>query len=165
MKTGFVYLRPTTLVSFRETGPYIQSGPAAWQRMFTWMSRHGLRGRIDRGFGMAHDDPRITPASECRYDACIELSPQLAHVGTSELAPQRLPGGPYARHRYIGPHAELGNVARTLREQWSTRNGLAIAADRPLVEIYMDDPAFCDAQRLRTDVCLPLAFVDSRHVA
>ena len=165
MKTGFFYLRSTNLVSFRETGAYATSAPAAWARMFAWMSRHGLRGVVNRGYGMAHDDPRTTASQDCRYDACIELSLNLNGTALADLAPQRLPGGAYARHRYIGPHTELGTVARTLREQWSSRHGLSIAPERPLVEIYLDDPSMCEPKRLRTDICLPIAFVDNRSVA
>lgn len=165
MKTGFVYLRPTNLVCFRATGAYSVSTVEAWTRMFDWMSKHGLRGVVNRGFGMAHDDPRTTAPQNCRYDACIELPQHLQSAALVDLAPQRLPGGPYAKHRYIGPHADLGAVARSLREQWSNRHGLGIAQDRPLVEIYLDDPGFCEPKRLRTDICLPIAFVESRHVA
>lgn len=165
MKTGFIYLRPTELIAFRAHGPYSQSAPDAWERMFAWMGRFGLRGVVKRGFGMAHDDPRKVPGPECRYDACIELPPDLPKGARDELHDQRLPGGPYARHRFVGPHTELGRAARQLREQWASRHGLDIADDRPLVEIYLDDPAFCDAGRLRTDICLPVVFVDKRSVA
>lgn len=165
MKNGFVYMRSTNLISFRETGAYSRSAPEAWARMFDWLSRNGLRGIVDRGFGMAHDDPRTTAGADCRYDACIEVPQNLPRDVVAELAPLRLPSGPYAKHRFIGPHSQLGAVARDLREQWSSRHGLSIAVARPLVEIYLDDPGFCEPKRLRTDICLPIAFNDNRIVA
>ncbi len=165
MKTGLVYLRPANLVAFRTTGPYHRSSTEAWERMFAWMSRHGLRGKVHRGYGMALDDPRKVPAAQCRYDACIEVPDQLPLSAWSELLPQRLPGGPYARLRYVGPHSELSGIAKNLREQWTGKHGLSVCSRRPMIEIYLDDPASCRPERLRTDVCLPIAFSSSRAVA
>ncbi len=165
MKTGLVYLRPAHLVAFRTMGPYHQSSAEAWERMFVWMSHHGLRGKVSRGYGMALDDPRKVPLARCRYDACIEVPEHLPASALNTLLPQRLPAGPYARLRCVGPHSELGATAKNLREQWSGKHGLAVCAKRPMIEIYIDDPAFCHPSRLRTDLCLPIAFSSGRAVA
>lgn len=133
--------------------------------MFDWMSANGLRGRVMLGYGMAHDDPRTASATECRYDACIEIPEGMAPAKFAELEPRRLPGGAYVRMRFVGPHSELGHAARKLREQWSAKHGMSICARRPLLEIYLDDPEFCQPQKLRTDVCLPVETVSGRNVA
>lgn len=165
LKTGLVYLRPAHLIAFRAKGPYSSSAAAAWKQMFDWLSRRGLRGKVHRGYGMALDDPRRVPPAECRYDACIEV-PEAMPAGELEmLLPQRLPGGPYVRLRCVGPHSELGATAKKLREQWSGQHGMHICPRRPMLEIYLDDPAFCDPARLRTDLCLPIALSSSRHTA
>lgn len=158
VKTGFLYLRPTELIAFRACGPYGTAAPDAWERMFRWMGQYGLRGVVNRGYGMAHDDPRVVPAENCRYDACIEVQRHLPPGATDQLVRTTLPGGPYARYRFTGPHTELGNVARRLRDEWTGRHGLGIANDRPMVEVYLDDPATCEPRRLRTDICMPVAF-------
>ena len=157
VQSSFVYLRPTQLVGYRSVGPYEQSASSAWQLMFDWLDANGLRGIVDRGYGLAHDDPRVTPAEHCRYDACIEI-PNAPQESWQQMMPQRLPGGAYHRHRHVGPHSTIGSEIRRIRESWNAPNGLVVAVGRPLVEIYMDDPKFCEPENLRTDLCLPVAF-------
>ena len=160
MKLNYVYLRPAHLVTFREVGPYADSAPAAWGRMFEWLDAQYLRGTVKRGFGLAHDDPRVTPPEKCRYEACIDL-PDLLPVSAWEgLMPQRLPGGAYARYRHIGDHREISGVISMIRSSWCYREGVELATKRPLIEIYLDDPKFCAPDKLRTDLCLPVAFAD-----
>lgn len=160
MRLNYVYLRPSHLVSFREVGPYEQAAPAAWRKMFDWLDNQGLRGTVKRGFGMAHDDPRVTPPEKCRYEACIDLPDLLPASAWAGLMPQNLPGGAYARHRHVGDHRDISSVIREIRNSWSSSAGVAIAKGRPLVEIYLDDPKFCAPEKLRTDLCLPIAFTE-----
>lgn len=165
VKTGFVYLRPATLVAIRANGPYHTAAASAWKRMFDWMATYRLRGRIKLGYGLAHDDPRVTPAAKCRYDACIEAPDYLPAAAYAGVMPAKLPGGPYARLRCVGPHSELGVMARRLRDEWTGKHGLELCSIRPMIEIYLDDPATCEPTRLRTDICLPIAFGSARSVA
>lgn len=165
VKLGFVYLRSTNLISYRTVGPYSSSAPAAWNKMFDWLNRHRLRGVVSRGFGMALDDPRRVAPDQCRYDACIDMPEQLAPSAWENMMPQRLPGGAYVRRRYVGPHNQIGAAVKEMRETWCAAPGIKLAADRPLVEIYLDDPLTCPPEKLRTDLCMPIAFVEGRDVA
>lgn len=165
MKLNYVYLRPSQLVGFRMVGPYCQTAEKAWASMFDWLDRNGLRGEVKRGFGMAFDDPRTTAAEKCRYMACIDMPEGLAPSAWEEMMPQGLPGGAYARHRHVGKHEAISSVIRTIREQWCNRTGVVLAKGRPLVEIYLDDPKFCEPDKLRTDLCLPVAFAEELEVA
>ncbi|MGD9670428.1 MAG: GyrI-like domain-containing protein [Hyphomicrobiaceae bacterium] len=160
MKLNYVYLRPTHLVSFREIGPYEHAAPAAWRKMFDWLDSQCLRGAVKRGFGMAHDDPRVTAPEKCRYEACIDMPELLPASAWEGLLPQRLPGGAYARYRHVGDHSEISGVIRDIRNSWVSSAGVTLANKRPLVEIYLDDPKFCAPEKLRTDLCLPVAFVE-----
>lgn len=165
MSTNFVYLRPMQLVAIRAVGSYMSSAPAAWKQMFDWLESNGLRGTVNRGFGLAHDDPRSTPAERCRYDACIALPDALPATAWQQMMPQQLPGGAYHRHRHIGCHTGIGAEISHIRDRWANRSGLKIAEGRPLVEIYLDDPKFCAPELLRTDLCLPVAFATELEVA
>lgn len=165
MKLSYVYLRSSQLICFRAFGPYEVSSLSAWQQMCDWLDRNCLRGTVKRGFGMAHDDPRMTPPDRCRYDACIDLPELLPASAWAGLLPQQLPGGAYARCRHVGPHTQIGGVVSNIRQNWSDSVGITLAVGRPLVEIYLDDPKFTAPERLRTDICLPVAFTDDRAVA
>jgi len=165
MKTGFVYLRPTTLAYVRCHGVYADASKRAWRRLFDWMDRHELRGVVRTGYGLCHDDPRSVPANSCRYDACIELPDHLVPLAFEDIAFQRLPSGAYTRQRHVGPHESIGAVMSALRKQWCGNPNLVICCERPAVEIYLDDPLEVPPERLRTDICLPITFANSQHVA
>jgi len=165
VKLNYVYMRPSHLVSFREIGPYEQVAPEAWRKMFDWLDSQCLRGRVKRGFGMAHDDPRETPPEKCRYEACIDMPELLPASAWEGLLPQRLPGGAYARYRHVGDHQAISKILHEIRGSWSSTSGVTLAKGRPLVEIYLDDPKFCDRDKLRTDLCLPVTFVDELQLA
>ncbi len=165
MKLNYVYLRPAHLVTFREVGPYTQAAPEAWRKMFDWLDVQHLRGRVKRGFGLAHDDPRLMAPEKCRYEACIDLPDLLPAYAWEGLMPQSLPGGAYARYRHVGEHHEISGVISMIRNTWCNSEGVMLAPKRPLVEIYLDDPKFCEPDKLRTDLCLPVAFVDQLEPA
>lgn len=165
VKQGFVYLRSSNLIGYRTVGPYSSSAPKAWSRMFDWLDRNRLRGVVTRGFGMALDDPRNVAPEQCRYDACIDLPEQLSAAAWENMMPQRLPGGAYVRRRYVGPHDAIGSAVKEMRETWCATPGIVLAPNRPLVEIYLDDPLTCPPEKLRTDLCLPIAFAEDRDVA
>lgn len=165
VKLGLVYLRSTNLISYRTVGPYSSSAPEAWSKMFDWLNRQRLRGVVTRGFGLALDDPRRVEPGLCRYDACVDLPEQLATSAWENMMPQRLPGGAYARRRHIGPHDQIGAIVKEMRETWCATPGIVPATDRALVEIYLDDPLTCPPEKLRTDLCMPIAFSEGRDVA
>jgi len=148
VKLNFVYLRPSQLVGFRKVGPYQETAGQAWSLMFDWLDRNCLHGKVKRGFGMAFDDPRKTVAEKCRYMACIDMPDMLPTPAWEDMIPQGLPGGAYARHRLVGDHSHISDVIRDIRDQWSNRAGVVLAKGRPLVEIYLDDPKFCEPEKL-----------------
>jgi hypothetical protein len=52
-------------------GPYGAYGiPELWTRFDKWMEARGLRPEARITLGVGYDDPRITAAEQCRYDAC-----------------------------------------------------------------------------------------------
>ncbi|MCB1519524.1 MAG: GyrI-like domain-containing protein [Hyphomicrobiaceae bacterium] len=165
MASGFVYLRPTQLIYFRCHGNYAEASAKAWRMMFTWMEKQRLRGVVDRGYGLAHDDPRVVPAAKCRYDACIEMTSAIRPAALDGLGHQRLPSGAYARKRHVGSHDGLADALRHMRSTWSSRHGLEVSPTRPVVELYLDDPMYVRPERLRTDICLPISFASDRIVA
>lgn len=165
MQLNYVYLRPSHLIGFRADGPYQQTTQVAWQKMFDWLRMHGLRGTVKRGFGMAFDDPRLVPAERCRYQACIDLPEGLPASAWANMTPQSLPGGAYLRYRHVGSHSGISSVISTIRDSWCSGSGVVLAPRRPLVEIYLDDPLFCQPEKLRTDLCLPVAFEHELQVA
>ena len=102
MSTGFVYLRPLSVVCVRTLGPYAASSLDAWQQMFAWLDRRGMRREIGCGYGLMRDNPATTAAEACRYDACVELLSGSESAVLEGFLITRLPGGAYARQRQVG---------------------------------------------------------------
>lgn len=156
MSTGLVYLRPVRVAFVRVRGPYGQSAPAAWSKLLAWLDQHRVRSDVTRGFGLAHDDPRTIAAADLRYDACVEVPPEVEALALREFGMQTLPGGAYARRRFVGPHSGIHTEFHEMRRTWAPSRGLALHTRRPFVEIYLDDPARCAPEKLRTDLCIPV---------
>lgn len=156
-KAGLVYLRPVPVVFFRLQGPYATTVSAAWDKMFSWLDTHGLRKTAGRGYGLARDNPRIVGHDKCRYDACVEVPADLDPMALEKILTQRLPGGAYARQRHVGQFESIREVVVQMRDNWAPTAGLSIDSRRPIVTIYLADPASVDPSQLKADVCIPVS--------
>ena len=157
VRIGLVYLRPRQVGFVRAVGPYSASSAKAWDEMFAWMTRNNLDGRIDRGYGLAVDDPQTVAAAQCRYEACIELPDSFVSRRNDSLALQTLPGGAFARVRHVGPYHNVRTSIAKVCDDWLV-NQPCLRADRrrPLLTIFLDDPKRQLAEKLRCDVCVPV---------
>jgi AraC family transcriptional regulator len=157
MQNNFVYLRPSRLVYVRINGAYETTIPAAWSKMLNWIERNGVGSALGRGFGLARDNPQTVPASQCRYDACIEVESHFEDRAMRELGILTLPGGPYVRRREVGSYADIVTRVATLHASFVVPNGIKLDSNRPLVTIYLDDPRRFEPGQLRADMCIPVS--------
>lgn len=164
VKTGFVYLRPLSIVGVRVQGPYSVSSPEAWRQMCAWLDDAGMRAAVTCGYGMMRDNPAVTPKEKCRYDACVELVLGFENRVPAGFNFLRLPGGAYARSRHIGIPG-LGDAIAKVRDGWVPSNGLKVDSTRPFVEIYLDDTANVPAEKCRVDICVPVGMETDSRVA
>ncbi|MYM81259.1 AraC family transcriptional regulator [Duganella sp. FT50W] len=83
----------------RYKGPFGAAIGEFWKEVFTpWQQAYGLTGKVT--YGVAQDDPNTTPASECRYDACVEVP-----AGSPVQPPAKegsIPAGRYAVAAFKG---------------------------------------------------------------
>jgi AraC family transcriptional regulator len=166
VSTGFVYLRPLNVAYIRVTGRYAQSSQEAWARMFAWLHESGMIRETGTGYGLLLDDPRVTPAEKCRYDACVELIDDFGRKLPEDFGIRRLPGGAYARSRHRTGKVGLSKVISSLRDEWAPERGLMPDTRRPVIEIYLDNPELVGDDKCRVDVCLPVvAVADSESAA
>jgi DNA gyrase inhibitor GyrI len=157
MKHAMVYLRPARLAFVRVVGPYETSIPKAWDKIVTWMDAHGIQPVGERGYGLARDNPMLVAAEACRYDACIQVSPEFEDRAERDLGMITLPGGPYVRTRMSGSYDAMPSRLIAAFDKTDFSADLRLDARRPLVSIYLDDPRRFEARDLRADVCVPVA--------
>jgi AraC family transcriptional regulator len=145
---------PSRRVAFlRHVGPYLEVGPT-FGRLGAWA---GPRGLIRPGvlmLGVCHDDPDVTPAEKLRYDCCLTVDDRFTPEG--EVGVQTLEGGDYAILTHVGPYEKLGDAWRWLYGTWLPSSGRE-PRNTPPCEVYLNTPMDTTPDKLRTEICVPLA--------
>ena len=145
---------PKTRVAYqRLIGPY---GPAIgefWRgTMAPWMHANGFSEHTC--FGIGYDDPSLTPANKCRYDACVEVLADFVASGQADI--QTLPGGRYAVARFKGNVADIGNAWMWLTREWMPSSGLQ-CDDRPCFEMFSASTVLDPRTgQFSCDICIPV---------
>jgi DNA gyrase inhibitor GyrI len=104
------------------------------------------------------EERRSHPApNDCRYEACIALPERFCHLPPG-FSVKRIPYGPYTRARHVGGKVGIARTISKIRSEWMSDNGLVSDTDRPMIEIYLDDPSRVPIAQQRIDVCLPVMF-------
>ncbi|WP_028104245.1 AraC family transcriptional regulator [Pseudoduganella violaceinigra] len=151
MDVKVMELQPARVAYRRHIGPY---GPAVgqfWaQSVMPWMLGNGLAEATCYGIG--HDDPSLTPADKCRYDACVEIPAGLEPGGQFSVA--NLPGGRYAVTRYTGSPRDIGPVWNRLMKEWLPSSGLQ-CDERPCFERYESLATQTEAD-FTCEICIPV---------
>ena len=154
MKVTLIARDPVRVAYLRHFGPYGQPLSAFWQEVvFPWLVTNDLLGRPR--YGISYDDPSITAADKCRYDACVELPANFVANGGAMVT--TIPGGKYAASRFRGNAGEVGEAWSALLRDWLPASGLQLDA-RPCFEYYPTD-ADCDAASgaFSCDIVIPVA--------
>lgn len=134
----------------RCTGPYAGVS-VAWAQLTEWARAQGTMG--PNLLGLVHDDPEVTPAERLRYDACLQVGPEIEPAG--DIGLQVVAGGPYAVLTHVGPYDSCEDTYRALVGAWAPTSGRELRPV-PFVELYLNDPRFTAPADLRTEICLPL---------
>lgn len=86
-----------------------------WQKLWTWA--------LDNGFtrcaqlGLHHDNPAITPLSECNYIACLIFEKSSAVRGVT-LPLITIPGGTFAKFSLTGRYGDVLNFINWIYHTW-----------------------------------------------
>lgn len=154
MNVQVIRTAPIRIVMLRHTGPYEETS-AEFDRLFQWVEVHQVPA--GRTIGIYWDNPDYVPASRLRSAACAEVPPhfQLTDRGDLPLTLEEIAGGNYAITRHIGPYEEMASlwtrftsyVEGTLRR---------MITDDPAFEVYLNDPSDTPADKLMTDLYMPV---------
>ena len=148
MKT--IEMDARTLAYVRVTGPYGEGYDAVCNRLHQWAAARGLEQ--GEWIFIYHDNPEVTPPTQCRTD--IGITVPVGTQGAGEVETHPIPAGRYAQSRYLitdrnqyGPRWQehIGDIVSA---------GLAFG-DGPCFELYhsmsndplQDDVSFCSSVR------------------
>ncbi len=142
------------LLAARHIGAYEGVG-AAWETLIGVAGRLGWLATPPTTMGLVYDDPDITEAAQCRYEAAIVV-PDGQPAVVPEWAPptmivRTLPAGTWACLVHVGGYDSIQSTYDALLGQALPRRGIELA-DEPTVEVTLDDPRTTPPDRLRTDI-------------
>ncbi len=154
MEVQLKSLEPVEIAYLRYVGPYGAPIANFWiKQVAPWMKANGLMsaGR----YGISHDDPSVTNAQKCRYDACVEAPANMVLSGHAQRLV--LPGGRYATLEFKGSPEAVGDAWTRLLRDWLPSSGLQMD-NRPCFEYYPPDRADeQSAQEFACEICIPVA--------
>lgn len=129
----------------------------AFRRVVNWAQARELVEPDTVVLGVSLDNPDVTPADKCRYDACISVPPGTKPEG--EVGIYDIPAGKYAVYRiegtYANINAELGQAWNTLMGDWFPDSGYQ-PDDRPCFEIYRETEEQALSGKYIVDICEPV---------
>ena len=144
---------PAPIAYLRYTGPYGAAVGGFWgDTVYPWMLANQLVGKPR--YGISHDDPSITDAKQCRYDAGVEVPADTVLSGQ----PQRtvLPGGRYAVLKFEGRADQIEQAWHSLLRDWLPGSGLQLD-NRPCFEYYPTDGMYDEATgAFSCELCIPV---------
>ena len=138
----------------RHTGPYESIGPV-FERLWGWVSSRHVR--VLRTVGLYYDNAEEVPSSQLRSAAAVEvpLDYLLTDAAGLPITIETVTGGDYAMTTYVGPYEGLAAVWAQLADYAEKRLKRTISQN-PAYEVYVNDPEDTPAERLITELYMPL---------
>jgi AraC family transcriptional regulator len=144
-------IAPLHVAFIRHVGPYDQVRPV-FERLAGWSAARA--SNVDPLFlGLAHDNPRITPAAQLRFDCCVEVTADVR--GESDVGVTTVCGGEYATAVHRGPFDRLGETYAWLTVDYMPRERRSMRK-APCIEIYLTPPERTQPGELLTEVLIPV---------
>lgn len=137
----------------RHIGPYNHDGiEPAFQKLMGWA---GPRGFAESGtmLGISWDNPEITAAEKCRYDACISVPEGIKTQ--DEIGLQTIPAGTYAAYRCDVYNNGFQKRWDEFFRDWLPGSGYQ-PDDKPCYELYHNDATADPDGKWIIDICVPV---------
>lgn len=136
----------------RARGDYESHAHALWSRFIPWVESLGLAGQPMLAMGL--DDPAITPASNCRMDACVELPSRWNDPGLRAMR-RSLPAQRTACLLFEGPAADIGHGWESLLSDWLPGSPFRLGQGH-FYERYDGREGLPGSERVRCELCMPV---------
>jgi AraC family transcriptional regulator len=154
MKVKIVERKPTKVRYLRHVGAYGKPLSEFWQKtVYPWLAANNQLGQPR--YGISLDDPKITAAAKCRYDAGVEVRGTIVVPGESQTT--TIPGGQYAVTPFRGTVEQVGSVWEAMLRDWLPKSGMQLDT-RPFFEFYPTDASFEPETGIFTcEIAIPVA--------
>lgn len=147
LQLAILDLAPLRLLTIRNVGAYERLNEG-YERLFGLVLKQVGPEAIEGIWGIPHDDPRVVPSEQCRFDCGLAIS--AAGGAAGELRETWVEGGLYAEASLVGDydlvHARIDALYRAVID------ADVPVRDAPLVIAYLDDSEEVPADRQRAMV-------------
>lgn len=148
-------LPPARLAFLRFTGPYGHAGiQLTWRKFTGWCEEAGLRATPRQLYGLCQDEPKVTDAKKCRYDAAIEVDEAFT-TKHKDIGLQTFAGGRYACSVFQGTSAELRRAWETMFSELKS-NGFHAFGGATLELYGVDFSVDPKTGAFRCELCVPV---------
>ena len=142
------------VIYVRYFGKYGEKLGAVWERLLKWAGPRGLITADTKKIGVTYDNPRITPESKLRYDACITIPEGVVvqgDIGVTDIA-----GGKYAVYRFQGRGEGIDRAFDDIYTLWFPQSGYQ-PDDRPSYHIvHSGFDKYIPGGNFIFDICIPV---------
>lgn len=154
MQVTITQLPVVRVAYMRHIGPYGLLVNQFWSQTFVpWAHAQSLLPGASC-YGIGQDDPHITPAAQCRYDACVAVPD--GFVAKSPASITTLPGGRYAVAVFEGTVPQLALAWTELLRDWLPASGMQLDG-RPVFEHMPPDTHYDPVTGVfRCELCIPV---------
>lgn len=122
---------------------------ALWQ----YVREHKLFSAGIENIVVYHNDPDISKAGDLRCDVCLVVPK--GPVAAGPVGVKTVGGGRYAVFTYTGAYTGLGAAYHKIFREWLPGSGCELR-DSPCFEKYLNDPDRVPAEKLKTEICIPV---------
>jgi AraC family transcriptional regulator len=160
IQPDIVTLDPQEVLCVRRTGDYKVACSGAWETLmkfaYTQKIKHkrNLMGKTAKMLSIGYDDPRTTPESDRRCDACVSYDDKQV-IPEGDVIAKSIDGGTYLSYLHKGSYDQLETVYAELFAYIVSHE--MTLADRPPFEQYLNrDPRRTKPENLRTRIYIPI---------
>lgn len=133
-------------------GPYNEIHKA-FSHIQGWLVSKSLPVGSTPMFGLYYDDPDSIDSDKLRSKAGVFLD--FDDESDEQVERVVVEGGRYAVIEYTGPYEAVFKAYRWLFGEWLAQSGEELA-DRPAIEVYLNNPQVTPPTELRTQILMPL---------
>lgn len=126
-----------------------------WEDIIEFALSRGLLLNETKYIGEILDDEEITPKQKCRYNCLISLPEKLEIEPSALLKVKIIPQQKFATFLYKGSYRNIEKFYQQIYAEWLFKNSYEMD-DKPVLEVYLNDPSKVDPDELLTKICIPI---------
>lgn len=144
-----------TVAYIRAQGNYSQVDYGSYfTRLWGYVRKHKFFTAGIENLVIYHNDPDISQAGDLRCDVCLAL-PGGRAVADGDIGVKEIAGGKYAVFLYTSPYTGIGTAYKKICGEWLPESGCTLR-DSPCFEKYVNHPDRVPAEKLKTEIYIPL---------